>query len=351
MSLALAAGTVSSVIFAASNLPMLVKARRTRDLSSYSLAYLVLNNVGNVLYCLYVYDLPPGPIWAMQSFYLLSMALLLRWYLRFTPRTRARRAQPRYSGADAQPAEVSRPVVVFAASANRGRPLAMGSGPSLPVNLGRLHAVCRIRGRGIDTHVTRPSWTGSLGEGQPRPAATKPKPRRAHAHSRPIRIHGHRRRSQQDTWETFSRNWHVDVQHVFNWPREALLRPLLPGSTVIAFSSGAAVAGSPLSGGCAGVKAAIRFIAAYAATESERADLGIKFTAVLPQLTPATDLGAAGVAAYAARQGLDLATALERFGPALTPEQVGTAVLELATDPNLDHTAYLLTTTGLAAVS
>lgn len=52
MSLVFAAGTVSSVIFAASNLPMLVKARRTRDLSSYSLAYLVMNNVGNLLYCL-----------------------------------------------------------------------------------------------------------------------------------------------------------------------------------------------------------------------------------------------------------------------------------------------------------
>jgi hypothetical protein len=85
MSLALAAGMVSSVIFAASNLPMLVKARRTRDLSSYSLGYLVLNNAGNVLYCLYVYNLPPGPIWAMQAFYLLSMGLLLRWYLRFAP--------------------------------------------------------------------------------------------------------------------------------------------------------------------------------------------------------------------------------------------------------------------------
>jgi NAD(P)-dependent dehydrogenase (short-subunit alcohol dehydrogenase family) len=155
----------------------------------------------------------------------------------------------------------------------------------------------------------------------------------------------------QHTWETFSRNWHVDVQQVFNWTREALLRPLVPGSTVIAFSSGAAVAGSPLSGGYAGAKAAIRFIASYAATESERAELGIKFTAVLPQLTPATDLGAAGVAAYAARQGLDLATALERFGPALTPEQVGKAIVELATDPNLGDTAYLLTTAGLATAS
>ena len=155
----------------------------------------------------------------------------------------------------------------------------------------------------------------------------------------------------QHTWDTFSRNWHVDVQQVFNWTREALLRPLVPGSTVIAFSSGAAVAGSPLSGGYAGAKAAIRFIASYAATESERAELGIKFTAVLPQLTPATDLGAAGVAAYAARQGLDLATALERFGPALTPEQVGKAIVELATDPSLGDTAYLLTTAGLATAS
>lgn len=86
MSLALAAGALSSVILVANNLPMLVKARRTRDLSSYSLAYLVLNNVGNVLY-----DVPTGPIWPMQSFYLLSMALLLRWYLRFSPRSRARR--------------------------------------------------------------------------------------------------------------------------------------------------------------------------------------------------------------------------------------------------------------------
>jgi hypothetical protein len=134
MSLALAAGTVSSVIFAASNLPMLVKARRTRDLSSYSLAYLVLNNAGNVLYCLYVYDLPPGPIWAMQSFYLLTMALLLRWYLRFTAPSRARRAQPRYSGAD-QPGEVRGPMLVAAARRQTGyRHSPMTSCPAAPVD-------------------------------------------------------------------------------------------------------------------------------------------------------------------------------------------------------------------------
>ena len=153
------------------------------------------------------------------------------------------------------------------------------------------------------------------------------------------------------TWETFSRNWQVDVQHVFHWTREALLRPLPPGSRVIAFSSGAAVAGSPLSGGYAGAKATVRFIAAYAAAESERAGLGITFTSVLPQLTPATGLGETAVAAYAARQGIDVTEARERFGPALTVDQVGKAVTELATDTSRSDTAYLLTTAGLVAAS
>lgn len=47
----------------------------------------------------------------------------------------------------------------------------------------------------------------------------------------------------EHTWQTFSRNWDVDVQHVFHWSREALLRPLAPGSVIVAVSSGAADAG------------------------------------------------------------------------------------------------------------
>ena len=117
------------------------------------------------------------------------------------------------------------------------------------------------------------------------------------------------------TWETFSQNWEVDVQHAFRWVREALVRPLDPGSTVITVSSGAALRGSPLSGGYAGAKAAIRFLTAYAADEAERAGLDIRFRCVLPQLTPATALGSAAVAAYAARQGADVASYLEAAGP------------------------------------
>src|SRR5215472_16646615 len=135
---------------------------------------------------------------------------------------------------------------------------------------------------------------------------------------------------QHHTWQTFSRNWAVDVHHVFNWTREALLRPLDPGSAVIAFSSGAALNGSPMSGGYAGAKATIRFIASYAAAESERGGLGIRFVSVLPDLTPVTDLGAAAAASYAARQGVDLATFVEGRGATLSLEQVGRSIVELA---------------------
>jgi NAD(P)-dependent dehydrogenase (short-subunit alcohol dehydrogenase family) len=153
---------------------------------------------------------------------------------------------------------------------------------------------------------------------------------------------------QEQTWESFSRNWNVDVAQAFHWIRHALQRPLAPGSTVIAVSSGAAINGSPLSGGYAGAKATVRFIAAYAALESERAGLEIDFVSVLPVLTPATELGAKAVAAYAERQGLDVDTFVQSLRPALTAEQVGKSVLDLATGTGRDHRAYTLSSAGLS---
>ena len=152
----------------------------------------------------------------------------------------------------------------------------------------------------------------------------------------------------QHTWQTFSRNWEVDVQHAFHWTREALLRPLDPGSTVIAVSSGAALRGSPVSGGYAGAKATIRFLTGYAAEESRREGLGIRFISVLPGLTPATRLGQGGVAAYAARQGVDVATFVENLGAALTPDQAGEEIARLITGPGYDEGAYLLGAAGLS---
>lgn len=77
------AGIVSTVIFAASYLPMLVKAHRTRDLASYSLGNISLANVGNAVHSAYVFSLPPGPIWVLHSFYVVSSAVMLVWALRY----------------------------------------------------------------------------------------------------------------------------------------------------------------------------------------------------------------------------------------------------------------------------
>ena len=77
MDIPIVAGTVSTVVFAVSNLPMLRKALRTRDVSSYSLSSLVMINAANVLYSLYVFTLPVGPIWALHTFYLVSCAIML----------------------------------------------------------------------------------------------------------------------------------------------------------------------------------------------------------------------------------------------------------------------------------
>jgi NAD(P)-dependent dehydrogenase (short-subunit alcohol dehydrogenase family) len=153
----------------------------------------------------------------------------------------------------------------------------------------------------------------------------------------------------QHTWESFKRNWDVDVQHAFHWLREALLLPLRPGSTVVTMSSGAALAGSPLSGGYAGAKATIRFITGYAADESERAGLDIRFISVLPKLTPATGLGSMAVSAYARRDDLDLDTYLARLGPGLTVDQVGAAAVDIVSSPEYASGAYLLTAAGLTA--
>ena len=95
-------------------------------------------------------------------------------------------------------------------------------------------------------------------------------------------------------------------------------------------------------------KATQRFITGYAQDEADRAGLDITFTAVLPQMTPLTDLGRPAVQAYAARAGQSEEEYLERMGPPLTPEIAGAAVVELAQADAADVArGYRLTGAGL----
>jgi 3-oxoacyl-[acyl-carrier protein] reductase len=166
----------------------------------------------------------------------------------------------------------------------------------------------------------------------------------------------HMRSLQQQTWETFSIHWQTDVRVAFHWLREVLLKPLAAGSRVIVVSSGAALGGSPLSGGYAGAKATQRFITAYAQGEAKRAGLDITFTAVFPRFAPQTGVGRSAVGAYAARSGQSVGEYLESYrrsmGPPVTPEIAGGALIDLVqTDVSALAAGYLLTGSGLEALS
>ncbi|AKK27939.1 SDR family oxidoreductase [Mycobacterium sp. EPa45] len=156
---------------------------------------------------------------------------------------------------------------------------------------------------------------------------------------------------QHQTWETFSLNWQSDVKIAFTWLREAILQPLPAGSRVIVVSSGAALNGSPASGGYAGSKATQRFIAAYAHEESRAAGLDITVTTVMPRMTPFGDVGRRGVRAYAARTGQSEEAYLGQLGELLTPEIAGAWLVGLVqADPAGLAAGYVLTGAGLQGV-
>jgi len=156
---------------------------------------------------------------------------------------------------------------------------------------------------------------------------------------------------QHQTWETFSLNWHTDVKIAFTWLREVLLQPLSAGSRVVVVSSGAALNGSPASGGYAGSKATQRFIANYAQDEAKAAGLDITVTAVMPRMTPLGEVGRRGVRAYAARTGQTEDAYIAQLGELLTPQMAGTAIVDLVqSDPATLSAGYVLTGAGLQAV-
>jgi len=82
-SLATIAGFISTALFALGTLPMLTKAYQTKNLTSYSLGNILMSNIGNLIYAIYVFSLPPGPVWFLHGYNLLTTALMLVWYLKY----------------------------------------------------------------------------------------------------------------------------------------------------------------------------------------------------------------------------------------------------------------------------
>ena len=130
------------------------------------------------------------------------------------------------------------------------------------------------------------------------------------------------------SWEQFSEPWNVDAKAAFHWTKSALKLPLAPGSSIVIMSSGAAIRGSPLSGGYAGAKRMQWLLASYAQREADARKLGIRTIALLPtQLIEGTKIGEGAATAYGAAQGISASQFMSRYEQPLDVEKVADAIV------------------------
>ena len=141
-------------------------------------------------------------------------------------------------------------------------------------------------------------------------------------------------RLDEVSWADFSATWETDVKAGLYWLQAALNRPLKPGSRILVGSSGAGHNGSPMSGGYAGAKRMLWFMAKYASGVSEQKGLGIRVQAILPmQMVGGTGTGDAGAAAYARARGVTPEEILAQFPKSMPPREFGEKVVSVLEDP------------------
>ncbi len=146
------------------------------------------------------------------------------------------------------------------------------------------------------------------------------------------------------SWADFSQVWDQDVRAGLTWMQAAIRAPLPRGSRVLLGSSGAAIVGSPLSGGYAGAKRMLWLLATYGNGISAEQKLGIRFQALLPnQIIGGTGVGDAAASAYAAKRGMAPGDFLATFGKPMDPGTYGEFVATLLEDPATEGgTAFTL---------
>ncbi len=157
---------------------------------------------------------------------------------------------------------------------------------------------------------------------------------------------------QEQSWRDFAVNWEADVKMTFQFCKAALNRPLAPGSLVLVVSSGAALAGSPISGGYAGAKRTQMFIANYSQKEADRQKLGLRFVTFAPRIVADTDLGRHAIAGYSRYLGVSEADFAQSMATPPNAADVAGAIMALATHPGrFKENLYVVSGTGLEAVS
>ena len=109
---------------------------------------------------------------------------------------------------------------------------------------------------------------------------------------------------ENQSWESFSAPWNVDVKIAFEVGRAALARPLRPGSTVLIVSSGAGLTGRRCRAATRAPSECRCSWRAICSALSDARGLGIRFVALAPrQFLVGTAIGEAAAAAYGAEAG------------------------------------------------
>jgi NAD(P)-dependent dehydrogenase (short-subunit alcohol dehydrogenase family) len=155
----------------------------------------------------------------------------------------------------------------------------------------------------------------------------------------------------KQSWREFAVNWETDVKIAFHFCKAALSRPLPVGASVILISSGAALAGSPNSGGYAGAKRTQIFVANYSQKESDRLGLGLRFITLAPRIMPDTELGKHAVSGYSRYLGISAADFVHSMDSPPTSSDVATAVIALLTNAEESKgKVFIVSGKGLEAV-
>lgn len=128
-------------------------------------------------------------------------------------------------------------------------------------------------------------------------------------------------------WATFSEAWNTDLQATFHFLKHALAMPR--GSATVVVSSGAALNGSPFSGGYAGAKRMQWWLADYAQRVSNERNLGLRFSTVVPdQLVAGTTIGTTAATAYGAMAGTTAEAFMQRYEVQLDVDMVASAIVK-----------------------
>src|SRR5215475_15086099 len=155
----------------------------------------------------------------------------------------------------------------------------------------------------------------------------------------------------EQSWQEFAINWETDVKIAFHFCKAALSRPLRAGTSVILMSSGAALGGSPNSGGYAGAKRTQLFIANYSQKESDRLGLDVRFMTLAPRMMPDTEFGRQAAAGYSRYLGISQADFVKSMSSPPSPADVATAVIDLAVNADQSKGKTLVVSgNGLEAV-